>query len=108
MNNMITKELIEGLKNIYNESLVSIILYGSVAKGTDTDGSDVDIAIILKNAESQFIEDKLIDFTLDLDLKYDKVFSVIDIDYDEFMKWEDVLPFYKNVKKDGVVLWKAA
>jgi hypothetical protein len=50
----------------------------------------------------------LIDFTVELDLKYDKVFSVIDIDYDEFLKWEDILPFYKNVKKDGVVLWKAA
>ena len=108
MNHMITNELIEGLKNIFNDSLVSVILYGSVAKGTDTDESDIDIAIILKNAKSQSLPDKLIDFTLGLDLKYDKVFSVIDIDYDEFLKWENVLPFYRNVKKDGVILWKAA
>lgn len=105
---MIENELIEGLKNIYNERLISIILYGSVARGTETDNSDVDIAIILKNAKGQPLHDKLIDFTLDLDLKYDKVFSVIDIDYDEYTKWKDVLPFYKNVKKDGVILWKAA
>lgn len=70
MNYMITNELIEELKDIFNEKLISIILYGSVAKGTDTDESNVDIAIILK--------------------------------------WEDVLPFYKNVKRDGVVLWKVA
>jgi predicted nucleotidyltransferase len=105
---MITNELIEGLKNIFYDSLVSIILYGSVAKGTDTDESDIDIAVILKNAKSQPLTDKLIDFTLNLDLKYDKVFSVIDIDYDEFLKWENILPFYKNVKRDGVILWKAA
>ncbi len=108
MNYMITNELIEGLKNIFNNRLVSIILYGSVARGTDTDESDIDIAIILKDAKVQSIPDKLVDFTLDLDLKYNKVFSVIDIDYDEFIKWENVLPFYKNVKKDGVILWKAA
>lgn len=108
MNYMITNELIEGLKDLFNDRLVSIILYGSVARGTDTDESDVDIAIILKDAKSQSVQDKLVDFSLNLDLKYDKVFSVIDIDYEEFLKWENILPFYKNVKKDGVILWKAA
>lgn len=108
MNHMITHELVEGLKDIFKDRLISIILYGSVARGTDTDESDVDIAIILKDSKSQLVQDKLVDFTLDLDLKYNKVFSVIDIDYDEFLKWENVLPFYKNVKKDGVILWKAA
>jgi len=108
MNYMITNELVEGLIDLFNDRLVSIILYGSVARGTNTDESDVDIAIILKDAKSQSVQDKLVDFTLNLDFKYDKVFSVIDIDYEEFLKWENVLPFYKNVKKDGVVLWKAA
>lgn len=108
MNKRITNELVEGLKDIFSDRLISIILYGSVARGTDTIDSDVDIAIILKDVKDQSLQNKLIDFTLDLDLKYDKVFSVIDIDYDEFIKWEDVLPFYKNVKKDGVVLWRVA
>jgi predicted nucleotidyltransferase len=105
---MIANELIEGLKNIFNNRLVSIILYGSVANGTDTDESDIDMAIILKDSKNQPLPDKFINFTLDLDLKYNKVFPIIDIDYDEFLKWENVLPFYKNVKKDGVILWKAA
>lgn len=108
MNHLITNELVEGLIHLFNDRLVSIILYGSVARGTDTDESDVDIAIILKDAKCQSVQDKLVDFTLNLDLKYDKVFSVIDIDYEEFLKWENVLPFYKKVKKDGVILWKAA
>jgi predicted nucleotidyltransferase len=108
MNYMITNELVEGLIDLFNDRLVSIILYGSVARGTNTDESDIDVAIILKDAKSQSVQDELVDFTLNLDLKYDKVFSVIDIDYEEFLKWENVLPYYKNVKKDGVVLWKAA
>ncbi len=108
MNHIITNELVEGLKNIFNDNLVSIILYGSVARGTATEESDIDITIILKDAKKQSAQDKLIEFTVDLDLKYDKVFSIIDIDYNEFLIWEEILPFYKNVNRDGVVLWKAA
>jgi hypothetical protein len=43
-----------------------------------------------------------------MNLKYDKVFSVIDIDIDKFSTWETAMPFYRNVKKEGIVLWKAA
>lgn len=53
-------------------------------------------------------EDKLSDFVVDMNLKHDKVFSVIDIDYDNFRKWERVTPFYENVNKEGIVLWTAA
>ena len=108
MNYIIKNELIEGLKNIFKDNLENFILYGSVAKGTDTDESDIDIAIILKDANIQTLTNKLVDFTVELDLKYNKIFNVIDIDYNTFLKWENILPFYKNIKKDGVVLWKAA
>jgi hypothetical protein len=43
-----------------------------------------------------------------MNLKYDKVFSVIDIDYENFCRWEGITPFYQNVTQEGVVLWKAA
>ena len=41
------------------------------------------------------------------ELKCDKVLSVIDIDYEKFNKWKNHLPFYKNICKDGIVLWKS-
>ena len=50
----------------------------------------------------------MIDLTVELDLEYNKVFSVLLIDYDNFREWEDVLPLYKNIKKDGILLWNAA
>ena len=56
----------------------------------------------------QETEDALSDFIVDMNLKYDKVFSVIDIDIDNYEKWKAVTPFYKNVKQDGIVLWKVA
>ena len=77
-----------------------IILYGSVARGTQTEESDVDIAVIVKRYMKD-MHDKMIDLTVELELEYNKVLSVLIIDYDNFREWEDVLPFYKNMKKDG-------
>ena len=83
-----------------------IILYGSVARGTQTEESDVDIAVIVRKY-TEDMHDKMIDLTVDLELEYNKVLSVLLIDYDNFREWEDVLPFYKNMKKDGIMLWSA-
>ncbi len=83
------------------------MLYGSYARGTSTDESDIDIALLLNGTLNQSTEEKLSDLIVDLNLKYDRVFSVIDIDYESFQKWENVTPFYKNMNKEGIVLWKA-
>ena len=108
MEQLMQEELVEGLKNIFKENMVSIVLYGSFARGTNTADSDIDIAIILKQEYDKVSRDKVIDLAVDIDLKYDTVLSIVDIDYDNFIEWQEVLPFYKNVKKDGVVLWNAA
>lgn len=104
----ILDELVEGILRIMKSSVERIILYGSVARGTQTDESDVDIAIIIRENLNSQIEDALSDFIVDMNLAYDKVFSAIDIDYDMFRKWENIIPFYKNIKKEGIILWKAA
>jgi len=54
------------------------------------------------------MEDRLSDVIVDMNLKYGKVFSVIDIDNATYQKWRDVTPFYQNVDREGVVLWTAA
>lgn len=101
-------ELVNGLVSIMESRLESIILYGSVARGTNTEDSDIDIALMMYGKLDPDTEDKLSDFIVDMNLKYDKVFSVIDIDIRHFQKWIKVLPFYQNVEQEGVVLWKAA
>lgn len=108
MNKQIVDELVAGFLDILDEKLVSVILYGSVARGTASGESDVDVALLVKGSLDAGVEDRLSDFIVDMNLKYDKVFSVIDIDIDNYEKWKAVTPFYKNVKQDGIVLWKAA
>lgn len=108
MDKDILNELVNGILGIMKPSVIQIILYGSVAQGTNTEESDVDVALLVRGTLDKDTEELLSDFIVDMNLKHDKVFSVIDIDYDNFCKWEGVIPFYRNVTKEGIVLWKAA
>ena len=60
------------------------------------------------------MKEKMIDIIVDLELEYNKVLSVlwscvkIQYDYEKFKIWEDAMPFYKNIKEDGVILWQVA
>lgn len=107
-NGRIFQQLIPEIVKIYGDLLVSIILYGSVARGTQTDESDIDIALMLRSEENADMKERMTDIIVDLELEHNKVLSILRIDYEKFKIWEDTMPFYKNMKKDGVVLWQAA
>ena len=70
--------------------------------------SDIDIAIIIDGVQASAIRERFIEWNSEMDMKYDRVFSIVDIEKSQMEKWGNVLPFYKNIKKEGVVLWKAA
>lgn len=106
--NAMRDALIDGLLNIFQNNIDAIILYGSVARKDDTLESDIDIAIILKTEIDDKTRETLIQWSADMDLQYDRVFSIVDIQEKNMQKWGKLLPFYQNVQKEGVVLWKAA
>ena len=64
----------------------------------------MDIAIVLNKEFSFENRDKFIDWVADLDLKYDRVFSIVDIEHEKFEKWKNILLFYKNIQEEGGVL----
>ena len=47
-NEKMFQQLITEIVKIYGDLLVSVILYGSVARGTQTSESDIDIAVMLR------------------------------------------------------------
>ncbi len=96
------------LRFIYGNLLSEVILYGSYARGTQTSESDVDIAIILDGKPSRDLTDKMIDCVSSYELDCGKVLSVIDIDSEKYEEWKGLLPFYRNIQKEGLVLWKKA
>lgn len=109
MNNidMIISDLIPQLLRIFTAPNVKeIILYGSVARGTATSESDIDIAVILDDYTDK-MHDEMIDFVVDLELKYNKVISVLLIYNKQFNEWGNIALFFQNIKNDGKVLWKS-
>ena len=105
----ILQEIAELLRNVYGERLRAVILYGSVARGTQTKDSDVDIMVLIEGTDEELrrYEEKLGDVSTDLALKYLRVFSIIDVKYQEYMEWRTISPFYKNVDREGVVAYAA-
>ena len=102
------EKMIPGLQAIYGDLIDSVILYGSTARGTRGDDSDVDVAVLLHTGATKEMREKMLDLVVDLELACGKVLSVLCIDYEKFTEWKDTIPFYKNIRKDGVVLWQAA
>lgn len=102
-------ELAEALQKIYGDKLKTVVLYGSVARGTQTDDSDIDIMVLIdgNNDELRQYDDKLSEISTDFSLKYLKVLSVIDVSYQEYEDWRDLSPFYRNVAEEGVIVYAA-
>ena len=105
----ILQEMAELLQGVYGDLLKAIILYGSVARGTQTEDSDVDIMVLIDGTDAQLREydEKLSDVSTDLALKYMTVFSIIDVKYQEYQDWKTISPFYRNVDREGVVVYAA-
>ena len=101
-------QMIAELRLIYGEQLTEAILYGSYARGDYSEESDVDIAIILQGKADKTATESMINCVAEYELKCGKVLSVIDIEKEKFEAWKRVLPFYKNVQREGIQLWKAA
>ena len=102
-------ELADMLQEVYRDKLKAVILYGSAARGTATNESDIDIMILVDGTDQELkcFEDKLNNVSTDISLKYFKVFSIIDVSYQEFTSWMEISPFYRNVSEEGVVLYAA-
>lgn len=105
----VTVRLADELKNLYKDKLKAVILYGSVARGTAQKDSDVDILVLVDATpgELRTYEDALSDISTNFALEFFKVFSIIDISFNEFSEWKDVSPFYKNVAREGAMLYAA-
>ncbi len=96
-------EVEKKLKEIYGANLKKIILYGSYARGDFTDGSDIDLIIILNKMKDPINErENYFNEIWKLDLKYDTLISIIPFKEEEYKTKK--LPVILNAKHDGVVL----
>lgn len=86
---------------IRSDDIVKIILFGSVARGEDTEESDIDILIITTNSDE--LSDEINSAAVDIILEKDEFISPHVMSEEHFNKTIDY-PFLTNVLKEGVVI----
>lgn len=94
------------MQEIFKENLISVILFGSYARGENKSESDLDIMVLIDMDKLELLQYKKIvsKFANTLDLEYDVLVSIKLQDKETFERWENTLPFFKNIKKEGVVI----
>ncbi len=101
--NTINRQMKECYKSVYGSDIVEIILYGSYARGDYTTDSDIDIVAIVKGDRLE-LQEKLKtiwDMSAEIGLENDVIISPMVIPYDEFLKYREVLPYYRNISEEG-------
>ena len=80
------------------DEIISITLFGSVAKGVDTTDSDIDILVITD--VEQNISDPIYDITADFVIQYSELLSIL------VYHANNMSSFAKKVVKEGIVLYE--
>ena len=100
----IIQEFVEEVKKVMGKRVKKIILYGSYARGDYNDNSDIDIMISDKEIIEYRSKVSDIAFDIEFDNDFDVMLSPLVKNIDKFNYWLEALPFYMNVKKEGVIL----
>lgn len=102
----ILQDFVAELQKIFDASLKKVILYGSYARGDFKINSDMDIMILtsLSEAEIKKLESRVYDTAFEYEMMYGVMISVNIKNEEHFNYWLGALPYYDNVKKEGIVL----
>ena len=100
----LSQKVLNKLKLLLGDRIKKIRLYGSYARGDNSEDSDIDIVAIVKG-NRLLLQDKLRtvwDLSADIGLENDAIVSPTVIPYDEFEEYKEVLPYYRNIAKEGL------
>ena len=100
-------ETAAGLRDIFGDKLDSVILYGSYARGDYDEESDVDVMakLYLTADEIRPYRPRVSELAFEIGLEYDILLSIKLQDKAMFDRYFDAIPYYRNVAKDGVLVY---
>ncbi|MCL2054114.1 MAG: nucleotidyltransferase domain-containing protein [Oscillospiraceae bacterium] len=102
----ISERVLRAAKDVLGDKLVQVYLYGSYARGDYDSESDIDFLILADVPQEEACRQRnsVSERLGDIDLEYDLLVSYGVTAKSLFEQCVAFLPFYKNVKKDGVLL----
>lgn len=99
-------EFAKDMRRLFGEDLSSVVVYGSYARGDYKENSDVDVMILVRIPEMQIREyaDEVADQAFEYLMRYGIEISPVIKNEEHFNYWVDNLPYYRNVRDEGVVI----
>jgi predicted nucleotidyltransferase len=99
--------LLKEMPKVLSDDLVKIVLYGSCARGDYSDESDVDIAILTRcdRIASKKYDDSLMDIVTDIAMNLGTIVQYVCIPVTEYEQKKSWYGYFKNIEKEGVVLY---
>ncbi|MCH7812920.1 MAG: nucleotidyltransferase domain-containing protein [Planctomycetes bacterium] len=92
---------VDKVRQEYDGRLEKVILYGSRARGSADEGSDVDLLVVLKPLDDFWKElSRLQDLAGPICLEHDVVLSALPVDVEDFDKPKT--PLLLNSKREGI------
>lgn len=106
--NGVKKDVVKKGIEILGDKIFKIILFGSYARGDFEQDSDVDIMVLIDCSRGDLPKyRKLLSVvSSDTSLENNVTVSLMVNDKDTFYDKMDILPFFQNIQKDGVVLYE--
>lgn len=103
----ITEEIVSETRQLLKDNIYQIILYGSCARGDFNSESDIDVMIIMNCQKEEVSRHRkqVSKIASRIGLKNDIEISLLLRDKETFEKGGDILPFYKNIQREGVFLY---
>ena len=102
----IIQDFAKSVRKMMGNSLDSVIVYGSYARGDYSELSDIDVMLLVSLGEEDIkkISDQISDLAFDFMMKYGVDISPVITNIEHFNYWVDNLPYYRNVRDEGVRL----
>jgi uncharacterized protein len=97
----------EETRKVFGDDLKQLILFGSYAREDQDTESDIDIMILVDETEERLrvYGETVADIMGELSMKHEKLISLIEVPYTRYKKYQEVLPFYRNVYDEGIEIY---
>ncbi len=91
------------VRTLYGNRLERIVLFGSFARGTAHEGSDIDVAVVLKGSIQAGLEiDQMSDILFEVNLAFGTFITIFPLASDRFHKERS--PLLINIRKEGIAV----
>jgi len=91
------------VQKLYKDSFVQLILYGSYARGTPKEFSDIDLLVVTNYNDYNLHDNKeLSELNYNFFTQYEIFFNVIVTTFLRFTTYK--IPLYLNIQKEGIIV----